>query len=64
MPLLICTSQFCLHGSSLARFTLLVSTYPQGIDAEDRDDKLPSNYLKGEAEKNSPTFFEGPPQVL
>jgi ankyrin repeat protein len=41
-----CTSQFYLRDSSLEVLNLLIAAYPEGIDAKDREDKLPSDYLK------------------
>jgi hypothetical protein len=41
-----CMSGFYLRDSSLEVLNLLISAYPQGIDAKDIDENVPSYYLK------------------
>jgi ankyrin repeat protein len=43
-----CMSKANLRESFLEVLNLLISSYPEGIDAKDAEDKLPSDYLKRE----------------
>jgi hypothetical protein len=50
-----CKSPLYLRDSSLEVLNLLITAYPEGMDAKDRHGKLPEDYLKEEAAKLNST---------